>query len=77
MEYSKITSKGQVTIPLKLRQFLKIKTGEKVLFDVEGEKVVLKKAHKNPVADLKGLGKGVFAPGLEYQRKVRDEWEER
>lgn len=75
MEYRKITKKGQVTIPLRFRQLLQIKAGEKVLFDVEGEKVVLKKAPKNPIADLIGLGKGIFGTGLEYQRKMRSEWE--
>ncbi|MCS4542071.1 MAG: AbrB/MazE/SpoVT family DNA-binding domain-containing protein [Euryarchaeota archaeon] len=75
MECSKITKKGQVTIPLRFRQLLQIKAGEKVLFDVEGEKVVLKKAPKNPVTDLVGLGKGIFGTSLEYQRKMRSEWE--
>lgn len=75
MEYSKITKKGQVTIPLRFRQLLGIKAGEKVLFEEEGKKVVLKKAPKNPVADLVGLGKSIFGKGLEYQRKIRSEWE--
>jgi hypothetical protein len=48
-----------------------------VLFDLEDEKVVLKKAPQNPVANLVGLGKGIFGAGLEYQRKIRSEWEEK
>ncbi|NJD78863.1 MAG: AbrB/MazE/SpoVT family DNA-binding domain-containing protein [Candidatus Methanoperedens sp.] len=77
MEYGKITKKGQVTIPLKFREILKIQTGEKVLFDLEGEKVVLKKAPLNPVANLVGLGKGIFGDSVKYQRKIRDEWEDK
>ncbi len=77
MEYSKITQKGQVTIPLRFRRLLKIKTGEKVIFDVEEDKVVLKRAPANPVADMIGLGKGLFGSGVEYQRRMRSEWERR
>jgi len=77
MEYGKITKKGQITIPLKFREILKIQTGEKVLFDLEGEKVVLKKAPLNPVANLVGLGKGIFGDSVTYQRKIRDEWEDK
>lgn len=76
MEYSRITKKGQITIPQKFREILGIKAGEKVLFDLEDEKVVLKKAPQNPVANLVGLGKGIFGVGLKYQRKIRGEWEE-
>jgi AbrB family looped-hinge helix DNA binding protein len=76
MEHSRITKKGQITIPLKFRELLGIKAGEKVLFDLDDDKVVLKKAPQNPVANLVGLGKGIFGAGLDYQRKIRSEWEE-
>lgn len=76
METSTVTKKGQVTIPLKLREFLGLKTGEKVVFDIEGRKVILKKAPKDPIEDLIGLGRGVFDKSVKYQRKIRAEWEE-
>lgn len=77
MEYRRLTRKGQITIPLKFRELLGIKAGEKILFDLEDKKVVLKKAPQNPVANLVGLGKGIFGEGLVYQRKIRSEWEEK
>ncbi len=77
MEYSRITKKGQITIPMKFREILKIQTGEKIMFDLEGEKVVLKKAPLNPVANLVGLGKGIFDDSVKYQRKIRAEWEDK
>lgn len=76
MEYAMITKKGQVTIPLKFRDLLGIRAGEKVIFDVEEEKVVLKKAQVDPVSDFVGLGKGIFGAGVAYQRKIRSEWED-
>ena len=58
----KITSKGQVTIPLPIRNEFGLKPGTNVEFVAEGEKVVLKRCEENVVeAWLKsatGVAKG-------------------
>lgn len=41
MELAKVTSKGQITIPIDIRRKLGIKEGDKVLFVEEGDKIVL------------------------------------
>ena len=41
MELAKLTSKGQITIPIEIRRKLGVKTGDKVLFIVDGDKVVI------------------------------------
>lgn len=46
---AKITSKGQVTIPKDVREALKIREGDSLLFEVEGEEVRIK-AVKRPVS---------------------------
>ena len=53
MSESVITRKGQVTIPKEIREHLKAKEGEKVLFVMRGEEVVLKVVRGN-VLDLRG-----------------------
>lgn len=40
MEISRITSKGQITIPIEIRKKLNLKTGDKVLFIEEGDKII-------------------------------------
>ena len=50
---STITRKGQVTIPKAIRDRLGVKDGEKVLFVMRGEEVVLKVV-KGTILDLKG-----------------------
>ena len=40
---SKVTEKYQATIPNNVRQFLHLKKGDRVIFKIEGDKVVLKK----------------------------------
>ncbi|MEO0801049.1 MAG: AbrB/MazE/SpoVT family DNA-binding domain-containing protein [Cyanobacteria bacterium J06642_2] len=41
--FSKVTSKFQATIPLPIRKALGIAAGDRVLFEIEGDRVVLKK----------------------------------
>lgn len=41
MELAKITSKGQITIPVSVRRKLGVKDGDKVLFLDEGQGVVM------------------------------------
>lgn len=41
MELAKITSKGQITIPVEIRRKLGLKDGDKVLFVEEGNKIII------------------------------------
>lgn len=41
MELAKLTSKGQITIPIEIRRKLGVKTGDKVLFIEDGDKVII------------------------------------
>jgi antitoxin PrlF len=40
MEISRITSKGQITIPIEIRKKLNLKTGDKVIFIEDGDKII-------------------------------------
>lgn len=40
---SKVTQKYQATIPQAIREKLEIEKGDRVIFEIEGEKVILKK----------------------------------
>ncbi|AEG16896.1 transcriptional regulator, AbrB family [Desulfofundulus kuznetsovii DSM 6115] len=40
---ARITTKGQVTLPLELRKFLNIKKGDYILFEKKGSRVEIKK----------------------------------
>jgi AbrB family looped-hinge helix DNA binding protein len=64
---AKVTSKGQVTIPIEIRKKLGIRTEDKVDFILDGERVIL--VPVKTLRDLrgavkakgKGKGKGDFA----------------
>jgi AbrB family looped-hinge helix DNA binding protein len=73
VEKVKVGLRGQVVIPKKLRKKLNIENG--IILEIEETDVGLLLKPYNPVAEMKGLGKGVFGEPVEYQRKLRREWE--
>ncbi len=52
MELAKITSKGQITIPVQIRKKLKLKEGDKVFFYEEKGKVIFQNASQVALATI-------------------------
>ena len=46
MEVAKVTSKGQITIPIDIRKKLGLKEGDKVIFIDEGDNIIFANAAK-------------------------------
>lgn len=44
MNSSKLTQKYQATVPLAIRRFLRLNSGDTIVFDIENDQVVLHKA---------------------------------
>lgn len=59
MELAKVTSKGQITIPVAIRKLLGISAGDKVLFVEEEGKVVLMNASTNALLRVQKAFEGV------------------
>jgi antitoxin PrlF len=53
-EIATVTAKGQITIPKAIREALAIETSDRVLFLVEGDRVVLVPLHRRPLGELYG-----------------------
>jgi len=53
--FSTLTSKGQLTVPKKVREYLGLKTGDKVHFVVNQTGKVELTPVKTPLTDLKGM----------------------
>jgi AbrB family looped-hinge helix DNA binding protein len=61
MLHSKVTSKGQTTIPVKIRKALRIKSGDNLEYAVEGDHATIRvhpgtRALKGVLASKKGKG---------------------
>ena len=48
---SKLTSKGQTTIPAPVRTALRLKPGDQLVYSVEGDRVLLTRSDRGPVDD--------------------------
>ena len=72
-ETVKVGVRGQVVIPKKLRKKLNIENG--IILEIEETKEGLLLKPHNTVAEMKGLGKGVFGEPIKYQKRLREEWE--
>ncbi|MFQ6052101.1 MAG: AbrB/MazE/SpoVT family DNA-binding domain-containing protein [Candidatus Hydrothermarchaeota archaeon] len=46
METSKVTSKYQITIPKSIRERMKLRIGDKIIFDIRNGEIFMKKAGK-------------------------------
>lgn len=49
---SKITSKGQITIPKRIREKWGLKTGERVIFQMRRDEAILTPKVENPLQEL-------------------------
>ena len=69
MDKATVTGKGQVTLPRRIRERLKIEVGDKLLFDVEGGELRVRVVHGRGVGELFAALPGVEAyAGDEVER---------
>ena len=71
MEIAKITSKGQITIPVAIRKALGVKDGDKVLFVQDGGKITLVNASLDALLEAQKAFQGVAEElGLKDEQDV-------
>jgi antitoxin PrlF len=76
---AKITSKGQITVPLQVRRTLGIGAGDRIMFEesASGEMRVRPVRANSPFARYRGIGNPGFASGrrpiVKRLRELRDE----
>jgi len=73
---AKVTSKGQITIPLDIRRKLGVRAGDQVIFEATDDQVTVRPASKESVFEkwrgigTPGIGKGRAAV-LRWTREMR------
>jgi len=70
-----ISEKGQITIPKEIRDKLGIVQGDRLVFDLKGNEIIIKKTGTNKVSKILKKQKPWKISSVEFQRKLRDEWE--
>jgi AbrB family looped-hinge helix DNA binding protein len=72
---SPVSEKGQVTIPKEIRDSLRLKKGDRVVFLEVGPQVVLRKAKSEKLSEALMNQKPWRTGSLQFQRKLRKEWD--
>lgn len=71
MELAKITTKGQITIPVEIRKILNLKDGDKVVFMAENGKVVMENSTRLAIREAQEAFAGLAEElGLETEEDV-------
>ena len=73
MVKSRLSSKGQITVPKPVREALELHPGEEVVFELREGEVVLRPRRQVPLEALLGRLKGARAfPKEEEERRIRE-----
>jgi len=72
---SKINEKGQITIPKEIRDKLGIRKGDRLIFDLEGDIIHIRKSGTNNISEILENQKAWDMDSIQFQKKLREEWE--
>ncbi|MFD0672257.1 AbrB/MazE/SpoVT family DNA-binding domain-containing protein [Cohnella sp. GCM10027633] len=76
IETGKLSAKGVVAIPVKVRNLLGIKEGDRLVFEERGEDVVVRGVKSKSILDAFGSLDIPFTKPLVDVREVRDQYRE-
>lgn len=69
---SKITSKGQITVPIEIRRLLGVREGDRLLFESDSNGVHIRPVRNNAAALAKY--RGIGTPGIGSGRAAINRW---
>ncbi len=72
---SSISEKGQIAIPKEIRDKLGIVQGDKLLFDLQGNSIIIKKIGTYNLSEILDNQKPWPKSSLDFQKELREEWE--
>lgn len=55
MEFARLTAKGQATVPERIREAIRLREGDLLAFDVEGDRVIVRRVAQRPDDELNAL----------------------
>lgn len=69
-----VTTKGQITIPKEIREALGIREGDRLIFLIEGERVVIRKVSGEKLSEVLIRQKPWPEASIAFQKRLREEW---
>jgi AbrB family looped-hinge helix DNA binding protein len=68
-----LSRRNRIVLPREAREALGIKPGDKILFAICGEKVLVLEKPKSHAAAIRGIGRGLYP--RDYLKKERRSWD--
>ncbi len=75
LELSKISSKGQITIPIEIRKSLGISSGDRIIFERKDGNMVIKKAEEKSLVSVLVDASPLSENTTKALKKLRVEWD--
>lgn len=75
VKVSKITSKGQLTLPADIRRDLGINIGDSVVFDKRNGDVILRKVQNESIVEILDQAPPLSKKATKAVKNLRDEWD--
>ncbi len=72
---SSISEKGQITIPKDIRDKLGILQGDRLVFNLKGDTIIIRKSGSNKISEILKNQKPWKQSSIEFQKQLREEWE--
>lgn len=72
---SVISEKGQITIPKEIRDRLGIVQGDRLIFDLNENEIIIRKSGTNKISEILEKQKPWKIDSVKFQRNLREEWE--
>jgi AbrB family looped-hinge helix DNA binding protein len=72
-----LTSKGQVTVPKDVRDALGAGEGDRLVFELDGDRAIVRRAPRESLPALFRRQKPWGVRTVEQERRLRDEWPDR
>ena len=72
MKEATLSAKNQVVIPREARQALELKPGDKIIFVVRGDHVLVLQKPKSHSSAIRGLARGLYPK--HYLQQERSDW---
>ncbi len=72
---SSISEKGQITIPKEIRDKLGLVQGDRLVFDLKEDMIIIRKSRTNKISEILKNQKPWKESSIEFQKQLREEWE--
>ena len=76
MPTAKLSKKAQLVLPASIRKRLNIRPGDRLILEVEGDHVVLRKAPESDVDALRAYRSDLWKDYGRELKRERDEWDQ-